>query len=73
MTTRATRTKSTAHPGSGARPGATTRTDARAAAPRRRGRYGAPAVLLAPFLVLFTACTLVPIGYAVKLSLFTEH
>ncbi|WP_435832988.1 carbohydrate ABC transporter permease [Kitasatospora purpeofusca] len=63
MTTRATSTTSAAR--TGAAP--------RAAAPRRRGRYGAPAVLLTPFLVLFTACTLVPIGYAVKLSLFTEH
>ncbi|MFG2820500.1 carbohydrate ABC transporter permease [Kitasatospora sp. NPDC048365] len=43
------------------------------AAARRRGRYGAPALLLAPFMVLFTACTLVPIGYAVHLSLYTEH
>ncbi|MFD5081589.1 carbohydrate ABC transporter permease [Kitasatospora sp. NPDC058406] len=52
----------------------TTRTGtARAAATARRGRYGAPAVLLAPFLLLFTACTLVPIGYAVRLSLFTER
>ncbi|MEV4612733.1 sugar ABC transporter permease [Kitasatospora sp. NPDC049258] len=40
---------------------------------RRRGAHRAPAVLLAPFLLLFTACTLVPIGYAVRLSLFTEH
>ncbi|MFJ6619539.1 carbohydrate ABC transporter permease [Kitasatospora sp. NPDC091335] len=40
---------------------------------RRYGRYGAPALLLAPFLILFTACTLVPIGYAVHLSLYTEH
>lgn len=40
---------------------------------RRRGRYRAPAVLVAPFFVLFTACTLAPIGYAVWLSLFTEH
>ncbi|CAN3985346.1 ABC transporter, permease protein 1 (cluster 1, maltose/g3p/polyamine/iron) [Kitasatospora purpeofusca] len=69
MTTRATRTKSTARTGATAPTGAA----ARAVAPRRRGRYGAPAVLLAPFLVLFTACTLVPIGYAVRLSLFTEH
>ncbi|GHF06671.1 sugar ABC transporter permease [Streptomyces spiralis] len=45
---------------------------ARTAAARRR-RYGAPTVLLAPFFVLFTAATLVPIGYAVYLSLFTEH
>ncbi|MFF3008537.1 carbohydrate ABC transporter permease [Kitasatospora sp. NPDC057940] len=44
-----------------------------AARARRRGRYGAPAVLLAPFVLLFTACTLVPIGYAVHLSLYTEH
>ncbi|MFC6598609.1 sugar ABC transporter permease [Kitasatospora paranensis] len=29
--------------------------------------------MLAPFLLLFTACTLVPIGYAGYLSLFTEH
>jgi multiple sugar transport system permease protein len=39
----------------------------------RRGRYGAAAVLLAPFLVLFTACTLIPIGYALHLSLYTER
>ncbi|MGW4896926.1 carbohydrate ABC transporter permease [Kitasatospora sp. NPDC004240] len=52
----------------------TSRTKApRAATVRRRGRYGAPAVLLAPFLLLFTACTLIPIGYAVRLSLFSEH
>ncbi|NMO36679.1 sugar ABC transporter permease [Streptomyces sp. GMY01] len=44
-----------------------------AAAPRRRRRYGAPAALLAPFLVLFTGATLVPIGYAVYLSLYAEH
>ncbi|WP_405851643.1 carbohydrate ABC transporter permease [Streptomyces sp. NBC_00090] len=44
-----------------------------AVALRRRGRYGAPAVLLAPFLTLFTACTLVPIGYAIYLSLYTEQ
>ncbi|MEU8618338.1 sugar ABC transporter permease [Streptomyces sp. NPDC048623] len=40
---------------------------------RRRGRRGAPALLLAPFFALFTAVTLVPIGYAVHLSLFTER
>ncbi|MGW6913366.1 carbohydrate ABC transporter permease [Kitasatospora sp. NPDC054939] len=53
----------------------TTRTtgSSRAATVRRRGRYGAPAVLLAPFFLLFTACTLVPIGYAIRLSLFTER
>ncbi|MBD3551797.1 MULTISPECIES: carbohydrate ABC transporter permease [unclassified Streptomyces] len=45
----------------------------RAASSRRRGRYGAPAVLLAPFLLLFTACTLVPVGYAIHLSLYTEQ
>ncbi|MFH8435785.1 carbohydrate ABC transporter permease [Streptomyces sp. NPDC018007] len=45
----------------------------RAATSGRRGRYGAPAVLLAPFLLLFTACTLVPVGYAVHLSLYTER
>ncbi|GAA1973732.1 carbohydrate ABC transporter permease [Kitasatospora viridis] len=38
-----------------------------------RGRIGAPALLLAPFFLLFTAAMLVPIGYAVYLSLFTEH
>jgi len=43
------------------------------AATRRRGRLGAPALLLAPFLVLFTGCTLIPIGYAIRLSLYTEH
>ncbi len=46
---------------------------ARAVSSRRRGRYGAPAVLLAPFLLLFTACTLVPVGYAIYLSLYTEQ
>lgn len=50
---------------------------ARAAAPRRRGRppghSGAAGVLLAPFMVLFTACTLIPIGYAVHLSLYSER
>ncbi|MFH8217868.1 carbohydrate ABC transporter permease [Streptomyces sp. NPDC018057] len=46
----------------------------RAAAPRpRRRRFAAPAVLLAPFFLLFTAVTLVPIGYAVHLSLYAEH
>ncbi|RKE18442.1 carbohydrate ABC transporter permease [Streptomyces sp. TLI_171] len=40
---------------------------------KRRAPFGAPAVLLAPFLLLFTACTLIPIGYAVYLSLYTEH
>nr|WP_244883064.1 sugar ABC transporter permease [Streptomyces zhihengii] len=41
-------------------------------APRRRWRPGAPAVLLLPFFVLFTVCTLVPIGNAVHLSLYSE-
>ncbi|MCC9305993.1 sugar ABC transporter permease [Kitasatospora sp. RB6PN24] len=45
----------------------------RAATVRRRGRSGAPALLIAPFLLLFTAVMLVPIGYAVYLSLFTEQ
>ncbi|GAA0685717.1 sugar ABC transporter permease [Kitasatospora atroaurantiaca] len=45
----------------------------RAATVKRRGRYGAPAVLIAPFLILFTAAMLIPIGYAVYLSLFTER
>lgn len=49
----------------------------RAAAPRRRGRprahSGAAGLFLAPFMVLFTACTLIPIGYAVYLSLFSER
>ncbi|GAA2740939.1 carbohydrate ABC transporter permease [Kitasatospora cinereorecta] len=45
----------------------------RAANVRRRGRNGAPALLIAPFFVLFTATMLVPIGYAVYLSLFTER
>ncbi|MGW5124945.1 carbohydrate ABC transporter permease [Streptomyces sp. NPDC004069] len=44
----------------------------RTAAARRR-RYAAPTVLLAPFFVLFTGATLVPIGYAVYLSLYAEH
>ncbi|MFF9207190.1 MULTISPECIES: carbohydrate ABC transporter permease [unclassified Streptomyces] len=39
----------------------------------RRGRPGAPVLLLLPFFVLFTACTLVPIGNAVYLSLFRER
>ncbi|NEA37996.1 sugar ABC transporter permease [Streptomyces sp. SID11385] len=41
-------------------------------APRRRARAGAPALLLLPFFILFTACTLIPIGYAVYLSLYDE-
>ncbi|MGW0882623.1 carbohydrate ABC transporter permease [Streptomyces sp. NPDC002671] len=45
----------------------------RAATVRRRGGNGTPALLLAPFFLLFTAVMLVPIGYAVYLSLFTEH
>ena len=45
----------------------------RAAAARRRGRVAAPALLLTPFFVLFTAVMLVPIGYAAYLSLYTEH
>ncbi|GHH65972.1 sugar ABC transporter permease [Kitasatospora indigofera] len=40
---------------------------------RTAGRRGAPALLLAPFMLLFTACTLIPIGYAVHLSLYTER
>ncbi|MFC8759911.1 carbohydrate ABC transporter permease [Streptomyces sp. NPDC057193] len=47
--------------------------DSSRAAGRRRGGYGAPAVLIAPFLALFTAALLVPIGYAAYLSLFTEQ
>lgn len=51
---------------------------ARAVAPPRRGRsrggrVTASAVLLAPFMVLFTVCTLVPIGYAVYLSFYSER
>lgn len=49
------------------------RTPSARAAASRRGRYGAPALLLAPFFLLFVAVMLVPIGYAVYLSLFTEH
>ncbi|MGW0769133.1 carbohydrate ABC transporter permease [Streptomyces sp. NPDC002676] len=45
----------------------------RAATVSRRGGSGAPALLLTPFFLLFTAVMLVPIGYAVYLSLFTEH
>lgn len=40
---------------------------------RAKGSRAAPAALLAPFLLLFTACTVVPIGYAVYLSLYTER
>jgi multiple sugar transport system permease protein len=40
---------------------------------RRRGRPGAPALLLLPFFVLFTACTLIPIGNALYLSLYREE
>ncbi|QKW09773.1 sugar ABC transporter permease [Streptomyces sp. NA04227] len=43
-----------------------------ARAPRRRGRLGAPALLLLPFFLLFIACTLVPLGNAVRLSLYRE-
>ncbi|MFI0924082.1 carbohydrate ABC transporter permease [Streptomyces sp. NPDC021012] len=48
-------------------------TDSSRATGRWRGRYGAPAVLIAPFLALFVAAMLVPVGYAVYLSLFTER
>ncbi|WP_328727510.1 carbohydrate ABC transporter permease [Streptomyces sp. NBC_00259] len=37
-----------------------------------KGRAGAAVVLLVPFFALFVAVTVVPIGYAVWLSLFTE-
>ncbi|WP_067820149.1 carbohydrate ABC transporter permease [Actinomadura kijaniata] len=39
--------------------------------PRRR--RGAPILFLGPFLVLFAAFTLAPLGYAAWLSLFTER
>ncbi|MFC1430183.1 carbohydrate ABC transporter permease [Streptacidiphilus sp. N1-3] len=45
---------------------------ATAARGRSRGR-GAAAVLMAPFFLLFGLATLLPIGYAVWLSLFQEH
>ncbi|MFF5425966.1 MULTISPECIES: carbohydrate ABC transporter permease [unclassified Streptomyces] len=38
-----------------------------------RARTRAAAILLAPFFLLFTAVTVLPIGYAVWLSLFTER
>ncbi|APU16854.1 MULTISPECIES: carbohydrate ABC transporter permease [Actinoalloteichus] len=42
--------------------------------PRRRGRLRlAPLVLAAPFALLLTGTVLVPIGYALYLSLFTER
>lgn len=51
----------------------TTRRTAHPTGHRTAHRTGAAAgVLLAPFFVLFTAVTVVPIGYAVWLSLFTE-
>ena len=52
--------------------GAAPRTLRTTARPRRR-RSGAPALLLGPFMLLFTACTLIPVGYAGYLSLFTER
>lgn len=39
-------------------------------APRRAGHGRSAAVLMSPFFLLFAAVTLVPIGYAVYLSLF---
>ncbi|WP_103342048.1 carbohydrate ABC transporter permease [Amycolatopsis sp. CA-126428] len=48
-----------------ARPGAT--------AQGRRGRGRAGLVLAAPFAILLTATVLVPIGYALYLSLFTDR
>jgi multiple sugar transport system permease protein len=45
----------------------------RAATVRRRGGRGAATALLAPFFLLFTCATLIPIGYAVYLSLFSEQ
>ncbi|MCT7356363.1 sugar ABC transporter permease [Streptomyces sp. 15-116A] len=55
-------------------PGVASAVSAKAArpVPRRRGRPGAPALLLLPFFVLFTACTLIPIGNAIYLSLYKE-
>ena len=41
--------------------------------PLKRGERGAAAMLLAPFLMLFLATLVVPIGYAAYLSLFTER
>ncbi len=38
-----------------------------------RGRHAAPALFLAPFLLLFTATLLAPIGYAVWMSLYREQ
>jgi multiple sugar transport system permease protein len=38
-----------------------------------RGRYAAPALFLAPFLFLFAATLLAPIGYAVWMSLYREQ
>jgi multiple sugar transport system permease protein len=38
-----------------------------------RGRGGAATLLLAPFFLLFAAVIVAPVGYAVYLSLFTEH
>ncbi|MGW2374468.1 carbohydrate ABC transporter permease [Kitasatospora sp. NPDC001683] len=56
-----------------ATPRGRTTAPSRAVTVRRRGRIGAPALLLTPFFLLFTAVMLFPIGYAVYLSLFTEH
>ncbi|CAL9441892.1 sn-glycerol-3-phosphate transport system permease protein UgpA [Streptomyces sp. enrichment culture] len=38
-----------------------------------RGRHAAPALFLAPFLLLFAATLLAPIGYAVWMSLYREQ
>ncbi|HVK26223.1 MAG TPA: sugar ABC transporter permease [Actinokineospora sp.] len=40
---------------------------------QKRTERGAAAMLLGPFMVLFVATLVVPIGYAVYLSLFTER
>ncbi|MET8567660.1 sugar ABC transporter permease [Streptomyces sp. NPDC004783] len=38
-----------------------------------RGRHTAPVLFLAPFLLLFTATLLAPIGYAIWMSLYREQ
>lgn len=38
-----------------------------------RGRGGAATLLLAPFFLLFAAVVVAPVGYALYLSLWTEH
>jgi len=53
--------------------GASRRVPARPGRSRRRARWGAPAMFLAPFGVLFALFFLLPVGYAIYESLLEVH